>query len=211
MGVYNITKDLDDWNIDSSYSIGTIVSYDGKSYKAVKDVPVGINLGFNEYWEKLDTESEIEEIKESISEIEEEIENIDTGYNYSTDEQIVGTWCDGRNVYAKTLILTDNDFNKDDDWYWYYSYIYDLPNNITIINMEGIISYTTDGRNKQTIPIGGYEIDSTSADNEYRVFGVRYDAIGLRSYPTDDIGSKFYLTEITFCQITVKYLKDEDN
>ena len=97
MGVYNITKDLDDWNIDSPYSIGTIVSYDGKLYKAVKDVPVGINLGFNEYWEKLDTEEEIQNIKADLIRIDNEI-------NYSSTEQIVGYYYDGKPIYRSIIV-----------------------------------------------------------------------------------------------------------
>lgn len=76
MGVYNITKDLDDWNIDSPYSIGTIVSYDGKMYKALKDVPVGVNLGFNEYWKEFSDGCDIAELLADVDELQSDVAQI---------------------------------------------------------------------------------------------------------------------------------------
>lgn len=35
-----------------------------------------------------------------------------SGHNYSTDEQIVGTWIDGSMLYERTLVLRENGVDK---------------------------------------------------------------------------------------------------
>ena len=51
------------------------------------------------------------DIKKEISDLKVEIETLETKVNsgkvYITDEQVVGTWTDGRPVYEKTIHLTD--------------------------------------------------------------------------------------------------------
>ena len=50
MGVYNIQKEINKWNIDYSYTVGTQVVFNGKLFIAKQNVPKGINLGMGEYW-----------------------------------------------------------------------------------------------------------------------------------------------------------------
>ena len=42
----------------------------------------------------------------SSKKIEELVNN--SGHNYSTDEQVVGTWIDGRPVYQKTITINES-------------------------------------------------------------------------------------------------------
>ena len=37
-------------------------------------------------------------------------------YNYSTEEQIVGAWIDGKPIYEKTFIISDFDFSQSKDF-----------------------------------------------------------------------------------------------
>lgn len=62
MGVYNIQENVNDWDIRYEYSIGTNVNYNGKNYIALKSVPKGINIGYDEYWKEVVDNPEIDEI-----------------------------------------------------------------------------------------------------------------------------------------------------
>lgn len=76
MGVYNIQKEINEWNIDYSYTVGTQVVYDNMLFIAKQNVPKGINLGMGEYWERLATDEEIEEVTSDVEELNEDVSDI---------------------------------------------------------------------------------------------------------------------------------------
>ena len=46
---------------------------------------------------------------------------------YDTVEREVGVWTDGKPIYQKTIILTENDFTKSNNWHWQYNYEDQIP------------------------------------------------------------------------------------
>ena len=91
MSVYNIAKNIEAWNINSSYDTGVIVKYDNDYYESLKSVPCGINIGYSEYWKKFTVEEDINELKDTLSDL--------TNITYDEDEIVVGTWFDGEPIY----------------------------------------------------------------------------------------------------------------
>ena len=74
-----------------------------------------------------------DDVQEAIDELNTKIGAIDTGIHYSGEEQLVGTWTDGSNLYAKTFTGTSpaNDTATP---------IVDLDDNTaTIRNFDGMI------------------------------------------------------------------------
>ena len=57
------------WNIKNSYSVGTKVVYDGKTYVSKKNVPVGVNIGMGDYWQKLELKDDVTELTEVVEDI----------------------------------------------------------------------------------------------------------------------------------------------
>lgn len=107
MGVYNFTKDVESWNINNSYSVGTTVEYDNKIYRANKDVPKNINIGFTEYWEEL---IENETIINSLTDLDSRVDALEQQvglHHYSEEEHIIGTWIDDSDIYEKTWVLEE--------------------------------------------------------------------------------------------------------
>lgn len=74
------------WNINSEYEIGTKVVNGDKKYVSVKNVPKGINIGFNEYWKPLKLEEDLAELAETVDRLSEDIGTIeDTLYGEDND------------------------------------------------------------------------------------------------------------------------------
>ena len=109
-----------DWNINSSYSVGTKVKYNGKCYLSKKDVPVGINIGMGDYWKKLVLADDVSELAGDVETLETKVGVLESGLgglttrvttleseiNYSVEELKCGTFNDGVNVvdiYKKTI------------------------------------------------------------------------------------------------------------
>ena len=57
--------------------------------------------------------------------------------NYSTDEQVVGTWIDGKPLYQKTFTMT---FNVADQW---IEQNHGISNLDTVVEMKGVVTDTT--------------------------------------------------------------------
>ena len=98
MGVYNIAKNIETWNINSAYDVGVIVEYNDSTYQALKKVPIGVNIGYSEYWKEITFEEDINELKETVSDL--------TNITYDEDEVVVGTWFDGEPIYQIRLAET---------------------------------------------------------------------------------------------------------
>lgn len=64
--------------------------------------------------------------------------NIGTQNDYSTDEQIIGTWIDGKRLYQKTVSLT---INQSDQW---TQTAHNINNVDTVVKIDGVV-YRPDG------------------------------------------------------------------
>lgn len=61
------------------------------------------------------------------------------GSDYSTDEKTVGVWVDGKPLYQKSGVFSRTDFESGTN-NWNYFVLLDLPNDATLIKIDGIIS-----------------------------------------------------------------------
>lgn len=122
---------LSPWNIKNSYEVGTKVKHNGVIYVSVKAVPIGINIGFGEYWKKLSLTDDVEQLIEAVDAVEEDVseieevlygtteedgliervealeDEIDTSVTYSSTEKEVGKWVNGKTLYEKTIYIED--------------------------------------------------------------------------------------------------------
>lgn len=76
MGVYFKGYEVSPWDITKSYPIGSVVKYDGREYLAKKDVPVGINIGMNDYWDFGDGER-LDNLEEAVDELDATVQNLE--------------------------------------------------------------------------------------------------------------------------------------
>lgn len=94
-------------------------------------------------WAQTDTQPELEELSATdVQDIKDEFNPVNVpvisgAMNYSTDEQIVGTWVDGKTVYQKTIVAnisTYTDNNKERDFVYNLTDV--LPSVDTYISFE---------------------------------------------------------------------------
>lgn len=88
MGVYFKGYEIESWNINRSYDIGSVVKYDDTEYLAIKNVPSGINISMSEYWKVEDVESRLSNVEEAVDELDEFVEGINL--NDLTDVDTTG-------------------------------------------------------------------------------------------------------------------------
>ena len=80
-----------------------------------------------------------------------EVDEIDLRNIYSTAEQKVGTWIDGKPIYRKVITHTISDTTATSA-----TIATNISNMETLINATGTGSYTAGGTNKITIPLAFY-------------------------------------------------------
>lgn len=91
----NISKSTDEYSSTSTYSIGELVIYNNKLYKANQDITTA--EAFNSsHWTEVTLLSDVNEIKSVVN----------NNANYSTKEQRIGTWIDGKPIYRKVISHT---------------------------------------------------------------------------------------------------------
>lgn len=64
------------WDINSAYDVGTVVTYDGNAYVSLKVVPMGVNIGFTDYWKKITVEADIESLQNNVDALQSDVEDI---------------------------------------------------------------------------------------------------------------------------------------
>lgn len=77
------------WNIKNNYSVGTKVSYDGKTYVSKKNVPVGINIGMGDYWKKLELKDDVADLAEAVEDLQEDVGDISDNLTVTVSEDDV--------------------------------------------------------------------------------------------------------------------------
>ena len=77
------------WDINSTYDVGTVVTYDGNSYVSLKTVPKGVNIGFTDYWKKITVESDIESLQNNVDALQSDVEDIQEQLVVTVDEDDV--------------------------------------------------------------------------------------------------------------------------
>lgn len=189
MGVYNITKNIEKWNVNSTYDVGVIVEYNGANYEALKSVPKGINIGCSDYWKKL---ADIETLADNVAEIEEEtalFENITT---YDEDEVVVGTWFEGEPIYQRRIVKE-----------------VETGSTSTNYEVEDLTNYNIDSLIKIE---GTYNIVRTGSQNDINQWAsdgnrasVLYDAVSKKLQVSQTVGGG----STTTCYITLWFTKVE--
>ncbi len=117
---------------------------------------------------------------------------MDAGHNYSTDEQVVGTWIDGKPIYQKSFVITSN-----------YDTAYDISTDIgELIDASGRYSQNTGGSG--IFPYVPFA-DSASLYYAYVVSGY----LGANKKWIPQIGATIKGT-ITKLVMTFRYTKSTD-
>lgn len=73
MAVYNKTVNVGTWKINNSYDIGVEVEYNDKHYVSRKNVPVGINIGDDNYWDEINTDEDVTDLRNDVATIKSEL------------------------------------------------------------------------------------------------------------------------------------------
>lgn len=83
--IQNMTRPVEPWDGTKEYTRYTLVSYDGDTYIALKDVPAGVLITNTEYWDEAQTvQTELNAIKADIIELE-----ITRCKTYQTTEEMI--------------------------------------------------------------------------------------------------------------------------
>lgn len=67
-----------DWDINSSYDVGTVVEYDGNAYVSLKVVPNGVNIGMTDYWKPITTDADIADLQDAVGAIATDVTTMQT-------------------------------------------------------------------------------------------------------------------------------------
>ena len=129
---------------------------------------------------------------------------------YDTVEREVGVWIDGKPIYQRTLILSESDFEKKNNWHWQYNYENQITGYEKVIKMDGVIEITWWG-SRHIITLGGDDYEGNSNTSYYLAFANYYRLVALKGYPYNNSSSSLANVIITYCLLTVQYTKSADN
>ena len=120
-------------------------------------------------------------------------------HNYSTDEQVVGTWIDGSAVYEKTIFLTKSDFTKVSSGVYTFT-SHGISNIDRIIELKGIIKTVSYGY----CVLGSISYPSNNSFTNYYELENYYQGVIAR----DNGGQSVLENETTWtCVLTYRYTK----
>lgn len=77
------------WNIKNKYGVGTKVVYNGKTYVSKQNVPVGVNIGMGDYWQKLELKDDVTELAEAVEDLQGDVEDISDNLTVTVGEDSV--------------------------------------------------------------------------------------------------------------------------
>lgn len=116
--------------------------------------------------------------------------------NYSTEEQVVGTWIDGRPLYQKTYDITGISISEN-TW---YDYIIDNTGIDFVTKIEG---YRVSSSKNQTIPMNQYKASDSSVQGCTFLYNADLPGIAIRpTLNNTDYGTHWY--------VTIQYTKTTD-
>ena len=116
--------------------------------------------------------------------------------NYSTEEQVIGKWIDGRDLYQKTYDITGISINAN-TW---YDYIIDNTGIDFVTKIEG---YRVSSGKTQTYPMNQYKTSDASLQGCTFLYNADLPAIAIRPTSANtDTGIHWY--------VTIQYVKTTD-
>lgn len=95
-----------------------------------------------------------------------------TPHIYSTNEQVIGTWHDGRPLYEKTIIFDTGVVAGNID----YNITSEMPANCEVVNDSFVMTYTYGGYDYRNVnSFGAYHQDNASHYFNFSIGSARYD------------------------------------
>ena len=126
--------------------------------------------------------------------------------HYSTDEQVVGTWIDGKPVYEKSYSLQKSNFVKTNSKHYTFDYGHSSLNINQVISMQGTLHLSATGWGTTDIPLGGRSDFTNDAITNFIEFVSYYSYLAVKS-------DAFDLEKDTSnwsCAMTIRYTKTTD-
>ena len=154
----------DAWNASTTYAVGQYCIYNNSLWKCLVQHS-GQTPTEGTYWTNVTVANEITSVNNSLQETNNRL-------NYSTDEQIIGTWIDGKPIYRKTYIFSYGRNVKETPYY--------LDRNVSVdclINAYGSQLYI--GTNQPTWYSFPYMFGDSVTRPEVGSFGIRLALTGI--------------------------------
>ena len=154
----------DAWNASTTYEVGQYCIYNNSLWKCLVQHS-GQTPTEGTYWTNVTVADEITSVNNSLQETNNRL-------NYSTDEQIIGTWIDGKPIYRKTYIFSYGRNVKETPYY--------LDRNVSVdclINAYGSQLYI--GTNQPTWYSFPYMFGDSVTRPEVGSFGIRLALTGI--------------------------------
>lgn len=137
---------------------------------------------------------------------------VGTGTDYSTDEQIIGSWIDGKPLYQKTYVMTDFSNKTVGTNSSRISIAHGISSLGDVVSMYGVVKFSYDnGATWSQRPMNGYivssygDLDTTAAKDKMSAY-VNISSTDYNLAIGNDILSK-YGVKTTF---TIRYTKTTD-
>lgn len=120
-----------------------------------------------------------------------------SGHTYSTTEQVVGTWLDGKPLYEKTVVVSNVNYNAN------FTYEHEIPN-AEHIWIENVIFMPTDndGNRKSATSSGG----GLGSKNANTTLGARVD----KTYIYGNGGESWGAQTFRYWYFIIHYTKTTD-
>lgn len=190
----------------SATNVGTVVQYIGDTdtnythdffYECVED---STTTPSTYSWEVVDMTEDISDA--DLQDLKDAFDVVNKGaparmFNYSTDEQVIGTWVDGKPLYQKTLVINslssgDNDINHN------------ISNLGEVVNAFGTVTRVIselDGKARHIIPSTG---GATNINRAFDIQNIYRDTVLVT------IGSGWSSYTFSDARITLQYTKTTD-
>lgn len=142
----------DDFDPTESYAVGAYVVYEGTLYKCTTahtgawDVS---DFDATQVMEEMPTPMPAADMSDIVNPLPGVMSR---RHKYSTEEQVVGTWIDGKPVYEKVIIQTD--YNINSSWKYVSTGIVNLGE---VVELKGTFAKSESGTDIYSLSYGGGE------------------------------------------------------
>ena len=191
---------------DTEISIDDIVSYDNNTYKALYNFVCGEEFSLYALEEYVPIELTDDDIKEIVGAYNPVFEEA-KGINYSTTEQRIGTWINGKPLYQVTLVATNVSTSAKEE-YKIGSITSDVDK---IVDIQRTMLFNTDGVWSDRNLYSGASDSATLTGKNTFVDGLSVYQTSSVSFTTGDV--VFYCnTAVSGYDIfiTIQYTKTTD-
>lgn len=171
----------------ATYAVGAFVTHNGQLYKCNTAI---------------DTAETFDPTKWDAVNLADNLGSGGGGIDYSTEEQIVGTWIDGKPLYQKTIVTTLISSNTGN----YVTFNHGISNIDAITDADGFLANPNTGALYKRLSFSNIASENSAMNGQYSTMLIIAD----RTTFVYLIGAALYASGYTKAVTTIRYTKTTD-